>query len=252
MGHDLTQVIPGEFKGPILRKGHIIREEDIPILLATGNDFIYVLEMEEGEVHEDDAAVRIGRAVAGEHLEITPPREGKVSIKTKKRGLLRVKRDMVDRINYLGRVILSTVHDYTPCEAERVIAATRVIPLTVSEEEVQEVERLCEGRKPLELLPYPSKRVGVVITGNEIFYGRVPERFDETVGKKVTLYGGKVTEKLLSPDEPEEIAKAILTLKERGVEIILTTGGLSVDPGDRTLEGVETVSYTHLTLPTKA
>jgi len=254
LGHDLTQVIPGEFKGPVFKRGHRIREEDIPTLLATGNDYIYVLELQEGELHEDEAAIRVARAVAGSGLETTSPQEGKVTIKAKGKGLLRVRRELVDRINFLGEVILSTVHDRIPCEEGMMVAATRVIPLLVPEDLVKKVEEICEGTSPVELLPYVKRRVGVVVTGNEVFYGRVPDGFDATVGKRIARYGGEVVKKLLAPDDPEEIAARIKEVKAAGAEVILTTGGLSVDPGDRTKEGVEragaeVVSYGSPILP---
>jgi len=254
LGHDLTGVIPGEWKGPVLRKGHVIEEGDIPLLLRTGNDYVWIIELGEGELHEDEAAERLARAAAGPGLELTPPKEGKVLIKARERGLLKVNRELVDQVNLRGDLILSTLHDNIPCEEGATVAATRVVPLVIKAEEVEWAEELLGGKKALELKAYLSKRVGVVVTGNEVYYGRIPDAFEATVGKKLERYEGHLLEKLLAPDDPDVIAERILALKERGAEVILTTGGLSVDPGDVTAEGVrragaEVISYGSPVLP---
>lgn len=237
--HDLTEVVPGKQKGPVLRKGHVIGQEDVEVLLRTGNDYIWVLELEEGEVHEDEAAERLARAAAGPGLDLEPPKEGKVLIRTADRGLLRVRRELVDEVNATGKLVLSTLHDFTPCEDGMVVAAVRAIPLVVEEEVVRWAEGFLQGRsRALELRPYSKKRVGVVVTGNEVYYGRVPDAFDETVGPKVKAYGGDVFRKAVTPDDPDIIAREIRSLREEGAEVILVTGGLSVDPGDVTAEGV--------------
>ena len=254
LGHDLTGVIPGEWKGPVLRKGHVIRQEDVEVLLRTGNDYIWVLELEEGELHEDDAAERLASAAAGPGLVLDPPREGKVLIKAATKGLLKVRRELVEEVNLRGDLILSTLHDNTPCEEGMTVAATRVVPLVIREEEVLWAEEFLRERPALEIRPYLQKKVGVIVTGNEVYYGRVPDAFEQMVAPKIERYGGVLLYKALAPDDPEVISKEVVKAKEKGAEVILTTGGLSVDPGDVTAEGVrrtgaEVISYGSPVLP---
>ncbi len=254
LGHDLTRIVPGEFKGAAFKKGHIIQEEDIPLLLDTGNEYIFVLELKEDELHEDEAGMRIARAIAGPGIEFTPPEEGKVSMRAKWKGLLRIDASLLEEINSMGDIIVSTLHNYTPCERETTVAATRIIPLTIAEQKVKGVEYRCRRKKVVDITPYKIKRVGVVVTGSEVFHGRIKESFDETVGRKIKSYGATILAKDIVPDDPGEIAHSLRRLRDTGVEVLLTTGGLSIDPGDVTKEGVKragakVISYGSPVLP---
>ncbi|MBW2040071.1 MAG: molybdopterin-binding protein [Deltaproteobacteria bacterium] len=239
VGHDLTRIVPGEFKGAVFKKGHIIQEEDIPLLLDTGNEDIYVLELGEGELHEDEAGMRIARAIAGPGIEFSSPEEGKVSLQARWRGLLRIDIALLEGINSMGDIIVSTLHNNTPCKEGTTVAATRIIPLTIAEQRVKWVEDSCRNKKVVDILPYQLKRVGVMVTGNEVYHGRIRDSFDEMVGRKIKGYGANILEKVIVPDDPEQIASSLLRLKDMGGEVFLSTGGLSIDPGDVTKRGIE-------------
>lgn len=239
LGYDVTQVVPGERKGPVLKKGHRIRPEDVPLLLDTGNDYVWVIELGEGELHEDEAAMRLAGLCAGEGLEVVEGREGRALIKAKDRGLLKVDRRLVGLVNLRQDLVLSTLHDNTPVAAGEVVGVARTIPLVVREEELRELERDLGSRRPLALKPYLRRRAGIVVTGNEVFYGRIPDASDQKVRPKLEGYGAEVLGKVLVPDDPKRIASAILGWIEKGADLVVTTGGLSVDPGDVTRRGVE-------------
>ncbi len=254
LGYDITEIIPGQRKGPALRKGHRIREEDVEVLLRTGNDYVWVIEPEEGELHEDEGAMRLAEAAAGEGLRAIPGSEGRAMIRTTTRGLLKVQRELVDLINLRGELVLSTLHDNTPCEEGALVAIARIIPLMIREEEVKWAEEVLQNSKALHLKPYRRRKVGAVITGNEVYYGRIPDAFDEKVRPKLQHYGAEFSGEVIVPDDPQLIAKAITSLLDQGADLIVTTGGLSVDPGDVTLEGIrltgaEIINYGSPVLP---
>jgi hypothetical protein len=240
LGHDVTKIVPGTFKGPGFKRGHVIRREDIPELLRLGKEHIYVMKLRKGELHEDDAARRLSRAFSGPGIEVVGPSEGKMKLVAEHAGLLSIDVSLVERINTHKGIALSTRHDNTPVRKGWVVAATRVIPLTISEQRVLRVETLCKKRpgKVISVWPYQRKDVGVLVTGNEIYRGRIRDRFDDYVGVKITRYKSRIIKKLVAPDDEAFIARSLTELVQAGSDLILVTAGLSVDPDDVTLRGV--------------
>lgn len=255
LAHDMTQIVPGHFKGPAFRRGQILKLEDIPQLLAMGKEYIYSLELADGEIHEEEAALRIARAAAGEGLVPGSPLEGRVNLQAELQGLLRVKRALLEEVNSLGDLILATLHDRTVCFPGQVVAATRIIPLIIAEARIEEVEELCRrSGRVVELIRLPPMRVGLVVTGGEIFHGRIQDRSAEIVRRKVEALGSAIAGERVAPDDPVRIAQAIQELKAEGCQLIVTTGGMSVDPDDVTAEGIarsgaQIVSYGAPVLP---
>jgi molybdenum cofactor synthesis domain-containing protein len=240
LGHDVTQIIPGKYKGPRFRRGHRIREEDIPEFLKIGKEHIFVMDLKSGIIHEDDAALRLGRAFAGKKIETKGPSEGKVTFYSKTNGVLEINLPLLNRINLSRNMILSTIHRHTQCRPGMAIGATRIISLTAPEKQIRRVETWCKKEGPvLEILPYRKLDAGVVITGNEIYTGRIKDRFDERVGKRVSRFGSRVVKKVVVPDDAHRISQALLNLHKDSVDLILVTGGLSVDPDDVTRAGIK-------------
>jgi len=214
LGHDVTQIIPGKYKGPRFRRGHRIKKEDIPEFLKIGKEHVYVMEIKPGIIHEDEAAIRLGKAFSGRNIKIAGPSEGKVTFHSKIKGLLKINLPLLHRINLSKNIILSTLHRYTPCTTGMAVGATRIISLTAPEREIEKVENWCEKYGPvIEVLPYQKLNVGVIITGNEIFRGRVKNRFDNSVGKKISSFGSRVVKKIIVPDDINQISKALLELR---------------------------------------
>ncbi|MGQ9777277.1 MAG: molybdopterin-binding protein [Thermodesulfobacteriota bacterium] len=240
LGHDVTQIIPGKFKGPRFRKGHRIRKEDIPEFLKIGKEHVFVIDLEPGIIHEDEAALRLGKAFSGKNLKTTGPSEGKVTFYSNIQGLLNINLHLLNQINLSKNIILSTLHRYTLCNPGMAVGATRIISLTIPEREIKKVERLCKQEGPvLEVLPYKKFNVGAIITGNEIYQGRVKNGFKRSLEKKITFFGSKLVKKIIVPDDIFQISNAILELQRMPVDLILITGGLSVDPDDLTFAGIK-------------
>lgn len=239
LAHDITRIIPGRSKGVGFKKGHIVRPEDIPELLKLGKRHLYVLELPPGVLHEDDAALRIAAAVCGPGVRWSEPSEGKSGIYAIEEGLFKVDAAALLRINRLGRLIISTLKTLTPCRKGQQVAATRIIPLTIPTRRIERLERIAAAARPLiDVRPYRRLRVGAVVTGSEIADGLIEDQFDAYVGDKIRRFGSTVIRKILVRDDPARIAAAVRELAELGCELIVTTGGLSVDPDDVTRRGV--------------
>lgn len=239
LGHDVTKIVPGEFKGAAFRKGHKIRAEDVPELLDMGKEHIYVYEPGAGEVHEDEAALRLATVLAGNGLRLAGPKEGRVNLVADRKGLLRVYRQIVDLVNYQGDTVVATLHDAQPVEEGEVVAGVRVIPLVVPEATVSTVEQIAATQGPaLEVKAFRNFRVGVIVTGNEVFTGRIRDGFAPRVRQKLAKFGNGVEQLRYLPDGAGGIAVAIKEMVAQGMEIILVCGGMSVDADDTTPAGI--------------
>lgn len=238
LAHDITEIIPGKYKGPVFRRGHIVRQEDISKLLDVGKRNLYVMELEKDELHEEDAARRLAKAAAGTNLKLTDPSEGRVNLVAEISGLLKVDTDLLYRFNSLGELMLATLPGNRYVKEGTVVAGTRTIPVLVKEELVQRAEALCKEKPIVTLLPMPAKRVHLVVTGSEVFTGRIKDGFGPLVSRKVGEMGSSVESIKLAPDDPDVIAGYIREAKQAGAEVILVSGGMSVDPDDKTPEGI--------------
>lgn len=253
--HDITKIEKGAFKGAVFKKGHRIRAEDIEALLDLGKNHIYTLELEAGELHEDDAGKRLAVALAGPGLEVSAPAEGRVELLARGRGLAKIDALRLQRINSVSDVIVATVHNNTPLEAGERAAGVKVIPLVVREETVAAVEEICaESSPPLALKPYLSFVPGVVITGREVVDGRISDAFGPVLFEKAARYGLQKPQILYKCDDTKEIAAAIEQLLDKGCTLIIVTGGMSVDPDDVTpaairKTGAEVIKYGAPALP---
>ncbi|QKG85411.1 molybdopterin-binding protein [Kroppenstedtia pulmonis] len=250
LAHDLTQVLPGKYKGPLFRKGHVIQEKDMESLLSIGKEHIYVMDLAAGEVHENDAACRIAVSARGKSIRLSSPREGKVNLVAEIDGLLKVNKEAVHGINGVEQAVLSTLFDNTPVKKDQVVAAARVIPLIYPEDRLIKVEAIAEkhGGALVEVRPYQVYKVGVVTTGSEVYHGRIQDRFGPVVQEKVQQYGSMLMGQTLASDDKGMITSQIRAFIDQGADLVLVTGGMSVDPDDRTPGaiaelGAEIISY---------
>ena len=252
--HDMTQIIPGQYKDARFRKGHVVREEDIPVLLAMGKENLYVCEMVPGMVHENDAAGRLVRLCENEHMVRSAVKEGKIELTAAIDGLFRVDTRRLNAVNLLEDIMIATRRGNTPVRAGDKLCGTRVIPLVIEEEKLSRAEDAAGDAPLLELLPWKLKTAGVITTGSEVAKGLVQDAFTPVVRRKLEAFGIAVTEHRLPGDGLEDIAAAIAEVRERGVDLVLCTGGMSVDPDDRTpgairRSGARIVTYGAPVLP---
>ena len=252
--HDVTRIVPGEFKGPAFSKGHIIVAEDIPELRKLGKEHVYVWQLDQGLVHENDAAIRISRLIAGSGLNMSEPREGKVMLSAAGYGMCRIDTERLFEINMIEEVVIATRSNRRAIQAGDMVAGIRVIPLVFAEEKLKQIEALAAGRPVIEVKPFLPYRVGIVITGNEVYSGLIEDRFGSILKRKMELSGCSIIGQTIVPDETEKISAAVKGHISSGAEMVLVTGGMSVDPDDVTPAalrqmGAEIVSYGAPVLP---
>jgi molybdenum cofactor synthesis domain-containing protein len=254
LAHDLTRIVPGEFKGRAFHKGHVIREEDIPELLKIGKEHIYILDLAEGELHENDAALRMADVLRNEHITFDEPHEGKVVLKSTIQGLLKVEEKQLFRINSIDEIAVVSKQSNTVLEPGDKIAGLRAIPLTIADEKVKAVEKISQEMLVFTVKPFHKLRVGVVTTGSEIQKGRIQDKFGPVVTEKLARFGSEVIEQKIVGDLIEDIKQAIIAFQEQGADMVICTGGMSVDPDDRTPGAIkaaatDVVSYGMPVLP---
>ena len=252
--HDMTRIVRGVTKGPAFRKGHIVREEDIPLLLSMGKENLYVWEPEPGMLHENDAAERLYALCAGPHMEPSEVKEGKIEVLAAADGLLLVDIPRLKAVNALGELMIATRHSHTPVKKGDKLAGTRIIPLVIQEEILRAAEQRA-GKEPLlSLTPWKLKTCGLITTGSEVAKGLIQDAFTPVIVDKLAACGITVMEHCLPGDDRAAITAAALDFHAKGVDLVLCTGGMSVDPDDRTPgaikdTGAEIISYGAPVLP---
>ena len=232
--HDMTQIIPGQYKDARFRKGHIVTEEDIPVLLSMGKENLYIFELREGMLHENDAAERMCAFCLNDGMTRSEVKEGKIEIFAEQDGLFRVDREKLNAVNAVDELMIATRHGDTAVRAGDKLAGTRVIPLVIEESKLIEAERIVGGRPILELLPFKLKKAGVITTGSEVFRGRIEDKFTPVVERKLAEFGVGMTEHAVVGDGVESVKNAVDAMRRTDVDLILCTGGMSVDPDDNT------------------
>ena len=252
--HDLTRIVPGQFKGAQFRKGHVVTEEDIPMLLSMGKEHLYVWEMTPGMVHENDAAARLAALCRNTHMAESEVKEGKIELRAEIDGLFRVDVERLNAINLLDEIMIATRHNNFPVRAGDKLCGTRVIPLIIQDEKLRRAEALAGGTHILELLSCRLKTAGVITTGSEVASGRIQDTFTPILAKKLQTCGITMTEHLTVGDGLEQVAAAIAEMRKKPVDMILCTGGMSVDPDDNTpgaiaRSGARIVTYGAPVLP---
>lgn len=252
--HDMTQIIKDQYKDARFRKGHVVTQADIPVLLSMGKEHLYVWEMVPGMLHEDEGAARLAALCRNENMTLSDPKEGKIEVFADCDGLFQVDSRRLTAVNSVGDVMIATRHGNTAVHKGDKLAGTRVIPLTVPEEVLQKAEEAAGERPLLSLRPWKLKTAAVVVTGNEVKAGRIQDTFSPVVVEKLAGYGVETRSIVQSGDEVETVASAVNAARASGVDMILCTGGMSVDPDDSTpaairRSGAEIVTYGAPALP---
>ena len=252
--HDITQIIRGVTKDAVFKKGHVVTEEDIPVLLSVGKEHLYVWEKDETMMHENEAARVLYEVCAGNDMHPSPVKEGKIELIADRDGLLKIDRTLLRKINGFGRMMVASRHGDTPVQRGDKLAGTRIIPLVIEKETMQAVKDLAGDKRIFHILPYQLKTAGVIATGSEVKKGLIKDTFTPVIIDKLKAYGIEVKEKAVPGDDPEIITGEILRMADAGLDMILCTGGMSVDPDDRTPlaiknSGSRIVSYGAPVLP---
>lgn len=253
--HDMTQIIKGVTKDAVFRKGHIVTEADIPVLLSIGKDHIYVWEDDPSLMHENDAAEVLCEICMNENMTRTEAKEGKIEIIADCDGLFKVDRSRLFMVNSFGQMMIATRHGNTTVHKGDKLAGTRIIPLVIEKEKMCSVKEKCGNTPVLSLMPFHSKKAAIITTGNEVFYGRIKDTFTPVVEGKLSEFGAKVISHEIFADDDVRVTEAIInSIEKKGADMVICTGGMSVDPDDRTPlaiknTGADIVSYGSPVLP---
>ena len=252
--HDITQIIPGVTKDAVFRKGHIIQPEDIPVLLSVGKEHIYIWENDETMLHENEAADILRELCQGEYMHATAPKEGKIELIADEDGLLLVDVERLRAVNALGDMMIATRAGGFPVKRGDKLCGTRVIPLVIKKDKMDKARQTAGSEPLLQLIPLRPRSFGVVTTGSEVAKGLIEDAFTPVLEQKLAEYSCAMTAHTVCGDDPAEITAAITKMAADGVQLILCTGGMSVDPDDCTplairQAGAQVVSYGAPVLP---
>ncbi len=244
LAHDVTKIVPGEFKGRLFGKGHIIGKEDIPELLAIGKERIFILELDEGQLHEDDATEAMAGFLMHQSLVKSAAHEGKVQLKAAFDGLLQINVKALETINTLDQLAVATKRTGSPVHEGDLLASLKAIPLVVSADQLAFMKDvLAKSAQPLlQVVPYQPMSVGIVTTGSEVFKGRITDRFGPVLQERLSHFPVTLREQVIVDDHLDDIVQAILRFLEQGVQLVLVTGGMSVDPDDRSPAAIREVA----------
>jgi len=238
--HDMTEIVPGKSKGTRFRRGQVITSEDIPVLLDMGKDQLYVLEKQPDSqsmpnmLHEEEGARELTRLCMGANLRAAPVREGKIELFAEIPGLLKIDSKKLIALNSIGGLALTTLAGNRGVNEGQKIAALKIIPLFIEEEKLQAAGRILGGEKLINVIPYKNKKAGLVVTGNEVYHKRIPDTGSGILRKKIEAFPAECVEVAILPDDPARISAKITDMIEKGIDLVICTGGMSVDPDDKT------------------
>ena len=237
--HDMTQIIKGEYKDARFRKGHVVQEEDIPVLLSMGKEHLYVWEMTPDMLHENDAAERLYALCVNDNMDRSEVKEGKIELRAACDGLFRVNSQRLVEVNSIDEIMIATRHGNTAVRKGDKLAGMRVIPLIIDRAKLDAAEAAAGDAPLLELLPYVRKTAAIVATGSEVKKGLIQDTFTPVVKDKLAAYGIETISISYSGDGVENVASAVNEARKTGADVILCTGGMSVDPDDNTPGGIK-------------
>jgi len=245
LAHDMTEVIPGKSKKPAFKKGHKVKTEDLCRLMRMGKNRLYVLDIKENQIHEDDAAALLASALAGPGVIFSrEPVEGKLELKAAYPGLLKVNTDALIDFNMIEDVMCASIHNNTCVKKNQSLAATRAIPLVMEKDELEKAVRSAEKNYPIfSVKVFSPLKTRLIITGNEVYKGLIKDRFRTIVEKKITDLGASLEESIILPDNRDMIADKVKEYLKKDTDLIITTGGMSVDPDDVTRAGIEGAGF---------
>lgn len=253
LAHDITEIRKDEFKGRAFKKGHVIRQEDLSHLQRLGKERLFVLTINEDEMHEDDAAYALANALMGEGVKMEgEPKEGKINIVADRDGLLKIDVDGLAQFNMLAEVMCATMHNNTMVKKGQVVAGTRAIPLVIKRDIVKRAVEIAEGCRStgskgvISVKELRRPKAGVVVTGNEVYYGRIKDAFAPIIRSKIEEYDGEIVGLYYAPDNPTTIKEQLKDLIQSGADLLITTGGMSVDPDDVTRFAIRDLGATEI------
>ncbi len=256
LAHDITEIRKDEFKGVAFPKGHTVKQKDICHLMKLGKRHLYILDLDETKAHEDEAVLELVKALAGDgiiHKDI--PKEGKLELLAAHDGLLKINVDALVEFNMIPDVMCASIHTNTPVKKGGKLAGTRAIPLVIDRSVLSEAVQIAKINAPIfEVKKFRKMKARLIVTGSEVYNGLIKDKFEPIVRKKMLSYGSELVECTILPDDRDVISKVLKEYLTKDTDLIITTGGMSVDPDDITRfaikdAGVDKLFYSAAVLP---
>lgn len=238
--HDITAMVDG-FKGAAFKRGHVITSEDVPKLLNIGKEHIFIWEENAGMIHEEDAARRLSQMTTVQGAHYGSISEGKVQLFADQDGMFRVDKALLTAVNRIGDITITTLPDHYPVKTGERLVSMRIVPLVTEETQIVAAEGLCQGKQLYDLRPYKAMKVGIIITGSEIYHGRIKDKFEAVARAKLAQYPSEILGASICDDDLEMIVQAGRAFLADGADLLVFCGGMSVDPDDVTPEAIRTL-----------
>ena len=241
--HDMTEIIPDTSKGPGFKKGHVLTAGDLCQLHRMGKQHIYVdsdhTPSPDQWVHENDAALSFAKAMSGQGVEYPEsPSEGKINFTAAIDGLLVIDENLLEIFNQVPGVICATRHNFTVVRKSQKFAGARAIPLYLPRTDFEKATQVLMSGPLFHIMPLRKMKMGILVTGTEVFRGLIQDRFIPVIRAKAEAFGCCVVQTMIVPDDKTAISDGIRVIMNAGADIIVTTAGLSVDPDDVTRQGL--------------
>lgn len=248
LAHDITEIRPGEFKGRAFKKGHTVCNEDICALQKLGKNHLYLLKMEDDEIHENQAAPLLAKGLAGDGIEWqNAPKEGKITLHAAHEGILSINVASLAAFNLIDEVMCATLHNHTLVKKGDLVAATRAIPLVMKRTPVERASRIGHDAGGIvSVKPVQHFKTGLIVTGSEVYNGLITDKFAPLLKRKIEDLGSSIAGVEYVPDDVDQIEKAILRRLDAGCDLIILSGGMSVDPDDVTRMGIRNAGATEM------
>ena len=240
--HDITAIMEDGFKGVKFKRGHIIEDSDIEALKNIGKDHIYVGELEADQVHEEDAVLEIKNLLSNENIDVSDVSEGKISLSSKIDGLFVINRELLRKINTIGDYTIACKKSYIRVNTGDKLAGVRIVPLWTEKTQLEQAKKLLENEGPLfEVKEFQNLKAGCIITGDEVYYGRIKDAFKPVLREKLSQFESQVIDFVFLPDDEDKLVVTYKKFKNAGADLVIFTGGMSVDPDDITPRAIRKI-----------
>jgi hypothetical protein len=225
----------------LVPKGGIIDVAALAAWAGVPDGKLHLIEIEAGDLHEDEAGRRVTSAVTGDGVEVEGPFHSRYNLKSRQRGLLVVDELRVHALNAIGAMSLFTRYNHEAVGAGKTVAGVKATPIVVPAAEVEAIEELArEASGPLvDVLPFIPKRASVIAT--EALHPRLRASFEQRVRDKLAWYGSELLGVAFVEADAGAVADAFRSAIERGAELFMAAGGNTLDPLDPILRALPAI-----------
>lgn len=235
LAHDICEIKGTDIKQVAFKRGHLITAEDEDYLLELGKQHFFILEDgDENLVHEEDAAHIMFETINNGDFTPSPVSMGKISFLAKTDGFLIVDKQLLTEFNCLGEISAASIPNMRYVTKGQEIASMRIIPLFTTDRKIEQIKSFARAQEIFKIAPIENTKIAQITTGSEVANGLIEDGFNPKLKEILNRYQLTIDEYQIVTDDKQQIKTKILEAKANGAELILVTGGMSVDPDDLT------------------